>query len=283
VTATLTVNSPPLQVTPTTNISASGTGGPFSPLSFSYTLSVASGSVNYSITNVPSWLTPSSTSGTVSSSSPTTVSFTVNSTANSLTPNTYVNNINFNNTTSGQGNTTRVAMLTVNAPPALQVVPTGNIVATGNEGALAPSSFQYQLSANAGTVNYSISGVPNWLTPSSISGTASTSGTVVTFAVNANANSLAPNTYTATITFTSSTGQGTQTRTATLTVNPPALQVTPASGKTASGTHGGPFSPSSFTYALSSTFGSVKYSITTPSWLTASSTSGTTAKTIHSR
>jgi uncharacterized repeat protein (TIGR02543 family) len=59
--------------------------------------------------------------------------------------------------------------------------------------------------------------------------------------------------------------------------------VTPASGDTASGTHGGPFSPSSFNYALSSTFGSLKYSITTPSWLTASSTSGTattTAKTI---
>jgi hypothetical protein len=106
----------------------------------------------------------------------------------------------------------------------------------------------------------------------------------VTFGVNSNANSLAPNTYTATITFTNTgTGQGTQTRTATLTVNPPALQVTPASGDTASGTHGGPFSPPSFTYALSSTFGSLKYSITTPNWLTASSASGTvttTAKTI---
>jgi hypothetical protein len=152
VNATLTVNPPPLQVTPTTNFAASGPqGGPFSPLSFSYTLSVASGSVNYSITNVPNWLTPSSTSGTVSSSSPTTVTFTVNSNANSLTPNTYVNSINFNNTTNGQGNTTRVATLTVNPPPspALQVAPTGNIVATGNEGALAASSFQYQLSASA--------------------------------------------------------------------------------------------------------------------------------------
>jgi hypothetical protein len=59
--------------------------------------------------------------------------------------------------------------------------------------------------------------------------------------------------------------------------------VTPATGDTASGTHGGPFSPSSFTYALSATGGNVKYSITTPNWLTASSTSGTvttTAKTI---
>jgi hypothetical protein len=123
----------------------------------------------------------------------------------------------------------------------------------------------------------SISGVPNWLTPSSTSGNVSSSGTTVTFTVNANANSLAPGTYgPTTITFTNTgTGQGTQTRTATLTVNPPALQVSPSTDIAASGTHGGPFSPSSFRYTLSATFGSVKYSITTPSWLTASPGSGT--------
>jgi hypothetical protein len=71
------------------------------------------------------------------------VTFTVNASANNLTSNTYVNSISFNNTTNGQGNTTRLATLTVNAPPALQVAPTGNIVARGNEGALAASSFQF--------------------------------------------------------------------------------------------------------------------------------------------
>jgi hypothetical protein len=130
----------------------------------------------------------------------------------------------------------------------------------------------------------SISGLPNWLTASATSGTAST-GTIVTFTVNASANSLAPGTYgPTTITFKNTdTGQGTQTRNATLTVNPPALQVTPATDSSASGAHGGPFSPASFKYTLNSTFGSVKYAITTPSWLTASSASGTvttTAKTI---
>jgi hypothetical protein len=277
--ATLTVNPPALQVTPATNIAASGTqGGPFSPSTFSYTLSVASGSVNYSISNVPNWLTPSSTSGTASSSG-TTVTFTVNANANSLTPNTYVNSISFNNTTNGQGNTTRVATLTVNAPPLLQVTPTANIVVAGNQGALPLSSFPYALSANAGTVNYSISGVPNWLTRSSTSGNVSTSGTTVAFTVNSNANSLAPGTYgPTTITFTNTdTGQGTQTRTATLTVNPPspALQVTPATNISAAGNQGGPFPSSPFSYALSATSGSVNYSITNvPNWLTPSSTSG---------
>jgi hypothetical protein len=141
------------------------------------------------------------------------------------------------------------------------------MVAAGNPaGPFAPSSFQYQLSATAGSIDYSISGLPNWLTASSTSGIAST-GTTVTFTVNANANSLAVGTYgPITITFTNSdTGYGTTTVTTTLTVKPSALQVSPSTDIAASGTHGGPFSPSSFRYALSATFGSVKYSITTPS------------------
>jgi hypothetical protein len=48
---------------------------------------------------------------------------------------------------------------------------------------------------------------------------------------------------------------GRRTRTATLTVNPPGLQVTPTTEITASGTHGGPFSPSSFHHMLSATYG----------------------------
>jgi hypothetical protein len=279
-TATLTVNPPALQVTPTTNIVASGTqGGPFSPSSFSYTLSAASGYVNYSISNVPNWLTPSSTSGTASSSG-TTVTFTVNANANSVMPNNYVSSINFNNTTNGQGNTTRVATLTVNAPPLLQVTPTTNMAASGTQGGpFSPSSFQYQLSASAGSVNYSISGPPNWITASSTSGTASTSASTVTFTVNANATGLAPGSYGPTnITFTNSdTGQGTQTRTATLTVNPPpspALQVGPTANIVAAGNQGA-LPPSSFPYTLRASAGTVNYSISgVPSWLTPSSTSG---------
>jgi hypothetical protein len=160
--------------------------------------------------------------------------------------------------------------------PSLQVTPTIDMVAAGNPGGpFTPSSFQYQLSASAGSIVYSISGLPNWLTASSTSGTAST-GTNVTFTVNANANSLAVGTYgPTTITFTNSdTGYGTTTVTATLTVNPPALPTSIS----ASGTQGGPFSPSSFRYELSASYGSVKYSITTPSWLTASPKSGTVTK-----
>jgi hypothetical protein len=90
--------------------------------------------------------------------------------------------------------------------------------------------------------------------------------------VNANANSLAVGTYgPTTITFANSdTGYGTTTATATLTVDPPGLQVTPATNVVASRTQGRPLSPSSFHYELRASYGSVKFSVTTPSWLTAS-------------
>jgi hypothetical protein len=185
----------------------------------------------------------------------------------------------FDNADVAGGNTVGAAwVFVVQSPaPTLVVAPATNMVAAGNQGGpFTPPSFQYQVSATVGSINYSISGYPNWLTPSSTSGIASTTATNVTFTVNSNANSLAASDN-ATITFTNmDTGQGTQTRTATLTVNPPALLVTPTTRITASGTHGGPFSPTSFHYSLSAASGTVKYTITNvPSWLTASPRSGT--------
>jgi hypothetical protein len=56
----------------------------------------------------------------------------------------------------------------------------------------------------------------------------------------------------------------------------PSLIVMPMSSVTFSGPPGGPFSPSLFEFRVSSTTGSVRYSIRAPSWLTASSTAGTT-------
>jgi hypothetical protein len=105
-----------LQVSPATAISASGTqGGPFSPSSLQYQLSASSGSIGYTITGLPSWLTASATSGTATTSA-TTVTFSVNSNANALAVGSYGPvTITFTNTTSGQGNTTRTATLTVNA------------------------------------------------------------------------------------------------------------------------------------------------------------------------
>jgi hypothetical protein len=114
--AALTVApAPALQVTPATDMAFSGThGGPFSPSAFHYELSTTTGSTSVSIEGVPSWLTASATfTGT-----PTTVTFTVNTTANRLVPGTYgpvtihFVNVNFQ-TLARPGSTTRTVTLTV--------------------------------------------------------------------------------------------------------------------------------------------------------------------------
>ena len=56
----------------------------------------------------------------------------------------------------------------------------------------------------------------------------------------------------------------------------PALIITPLSSMAFAGPQGGPFSPPSFQYHLSASEGTIRYSIRTPSWLTASSVFGAT-------
>ncbi len=132
----------------------------------------------------------------------------------------------FNGDTPGGGfkggiDNVRVVDLGVAAAPTLQVSPATNMSSSGNQGGpFSPLSFDYQLSASSGSVDYSISGLPAWLDASSTSGTVSTSPTTITFTVNANANGLSSGSYNATISFANTTnGQGDQTRTAGLTVN----------------------------------------------------------------
>ncbi len=222
-----------LTVAPGSAIASSGDqGGPFSPSSFSYTLSATTGSVGYSITNVPSWLTASATSGTVTTAG-TTVTFTVNSSANGLGAGTYNATISFNNTTNGQGNQTRSATLTVTQPSVMQVTPATDIAISGNQGGpYSPSAIYYQLSASPGSLNYSITGVPNWLTASPSSGAADAAfATTIVFAVNRNTDGLAPGSYSATVNFVNTTnGLGNQSRNATITITsggsgaPPVVQ-----------------------------------------------------------
>src|SRR5262249_33101290 len=162
-----------------------------------YQLSTSVGSVGFSISGVPSWLTASTTSGAVTTA-PMTVTFTVNTSANSLAPSTYgARTSTFKSTTKGQGSTTSNATLNGAVPtPTLQLTPASDIAAAGAQGGpFAPSSFSYQLSATTGSVGFSISGVPSWLTASTTSGVVTTVPMSVTFTVNSSANGLAPGTY----------------------------------------------------------------------------------------
>jgi subtilase family serine protease len=114
--------------------------------------------------------------------------------------------------------------------PALQVNPTTNIVSTGKQGGpFTPTSFQYQLTASAGSVNYQVTGIPSWLNANFTSGTATTTPTTVTFSL-LSAGSLTPGGYFGTITFTNtSNGVGNTSITAELAVSGP-LAASPTSG-----------------------------------------------------
>jgi hypothetical protein len=159
--------------------------------------------------------------------------------------------------------------------PALQVTPATNITSSGNQGGpFSPSSFAYQLQATTGSVGYSISGVPGWLTASSTSGTVSTSATTVTFTINSGANAFSPATYNATITFTDTTNNNTvQTTTAALTVNAlnPPINYTLSVGVSGNGTVSS--SPSGIGCPSICT---VNYASGTPVMLTATPAGGAT-------
>ena len=103
----------PLEVSPYAGIAASGTkGGPFSPSSFGYKLRATSGSVKYSIADLPSWLAASSTSGTLTTAW-TTITFTINASADKLAAGAYSGTIEFNNADGVQSSIPRAARLTV--------------------------------------------------------------------------------------------------------------------------------------------------------------------------
>src|SRR5262249_7233138 len=120
-------------VTPSTGINASGVQGqPISPSTFKYKLTTNNGSsVRYSISNLPNWLTASSTSG-IATSFGTTITFSIKSTTRHFGGGTYNGSIKFGSTT---GPTTNLpATLTVAAATAAQTQYTVAVSASPSAG-----------------------------------------------------------------------------------------------------------------------------------------------------
>ena len=113
----LTVSSPTadLAVTPSSGFASGGPpGGPFNPISQTYTLSNIGGvALSWTASNSSTWLTLSATSGTLASGASTNVTATINANANSLAPSSYSDTIGFTNTSNGVGNTTRAVTLSM--------------------------------------------------------------------------------------------------------------------------------------------------------------------------
>ncbi len=115
VSLTITSVAGELTVTPSSGFVSGGPpGGPFSPISQTYTLSnVGQAALNWTATNSTTWLTLSATSGSLAAGASTNVTATINANANNLAPGGYSDTIGFTNTTSGLGNTTRAVNLNI--------------------------------------------------------------------------------------------------------------------------------------------------------------------------
>ena len=269
-----------LAVTPAEGLSSSGgMGGPFSPGSKVYTLqNQDSSSINYTVSKTAAWVTLSSTSGTLSAGGSTTVTVSINSSADSLSAGSYNDTVTFTNTTDHLGDTTRPVTLQV--LPALAVTPADGLTSSGGFGGpFSPGSKQYTLQNQGGSsINYTVSKMADWVTLSSTGGTLTGGGsTTITVSINSGAGSLVAGSYSDTVSFINTTNHsGDTTRPVTLQVLP-ALAVTPADGLTSSGSIGGPFSPSSKVYTLQNQgASSINYTVSkTADWLTLSSTGGT--------
>ena len=141
-----------LAVTPAGNFAPSGNfGGPFATTQV-YTLSnPGNSSINWTATNVASWVTLSATGGTLAAGANTTVTVSINSGANTLNVGSYSDTVTFTNSTNGTGNTTRGVALTVNPAPA--TVTLGNLAQTYN-GAQKTVSVTTNPASLANSVTY---------------------------------------------------------------------------------------------------------------------------------
>src|ERR1017187_8841171 len=115
VSLTVNVASAQLVVIPSSGYLAGGPeGGPFNPLSQTYTVTNAgAASMNWTANNYAHWLTLSATSGSLAARASTNVIATINVNANSLGSGGYSDTIGFTNTTNGAGNTTRAVSFNV--------------------------------------------------------------------------------------------------------------------------------------------------------------------------
>jgi uncharacterized repeat protein (TIGR02543 family) len=238
-----------LAVTPADNLTSAGVvGGSFSPDSWVYTLAnPGDTSMDWTASNLASWVDLSPLSGTLAAGASTTVTVSIGSGATSLAAGVYDDTVTFTNTTNGNGNTTRAVSLTIHAPVTYTVTFDPNGGDTPEPGSKQVTyDSDYGMLATVSRTGYTFNG---WFTAPS-GGTPVTSATTVTIASD-------------------------HTLFAQWTQNG-ALAVT--SGDFASsGNFGGPFTPPSMEYTLENTGGTaIEWTAgTSASWISPSATSGT--------
>jgi hypothetical protein len=263
---TVTVNNSIMLVTPADNFSSYGfVGGPFSPPTISYTISnQGPHAIQWTLSNTKNWLTLSSGSGTLGISESVIVTVTINENANTLVAGTYNDVLSFVNVTNGLGNTSRSVTLSISDSP-----PTVSILSP-TEGAVVYGTVSVQVQA---TDNIAVSKVEIY-----IDNIIAATLTSAPYNYSWNTAVVTDGSHTIKAIAYDNLNQTNFTQVG-VTVNNSSMGVTPPGNFSASGTAGGPFSPSSIDYTISNTgSSSIHWTLTRSSnWLTLSSGSGTLA------
>lgn len=142
-----------LLVSPGSGFSPDGPeGGPFAPVSLTYTLTNTSQApVAWAAGNTQPWVSLSSTSGSLGPGASTTVGVSLNSAANALPVGAYADTVTFTNTTNGLGNCARGVVLTVFANYDVRQVPfqwidpsTHTVLALGDDDVSAAQTIPFE-------------------------------------------------------------------------------------------------------------------------------------------
>ncbi len=260
-----------LAVSPASGLASAGpVGGPFTPSSQAYVLQNTGGAaLDWTAAKTQTWLNLSQTSGTLNAGATTTITAAIDPTAaNALAAGVHADTVTFTNVTSGAGNTTRAADLTVTTPPALSIAPLIRDLTS----AAGTTTFAVA-NTGSGTMNWTaaVTAGGTWLSISS--GSSGTNAGVITAAVTAN-NGAAR---TGTIQVTAPGVAGSPLDLTVTQTGTAGLAVLPVTGLTSTGTVGGPFAPASMDFTIQNTGGAALdwTAAATQSWVTLSAASGT--------
>ena len=153
-----------LAVTPASGLQSAGEeGGDFAPLSSVYTLTnTGTAPIDFSVTKTQPWTTVSPIAGALDAGSTVQVTVAVDpAVADTLTPGSYEDLVLFDNTTSGDGSTSRFASLLVEEPGVLAVTPSEAFEATRTSGGPFVPATKLYILTNTGETSLDFAVTPS--------------------------------------------------------------------------------------------------------------------------
>jgi hypothetical protein len=193
----------PLTVSQTNGFATTGyVGGPFNTNSTVFTLNnIGASTLNWSVGNLPTWLTATPASGTLAGHASASVLIGINTAALALPAGTYPATISITDLTTGNGKSFSFGL---QALEALALLTTNGFTASGQVGGPFNVTATSIILTNLGTapVSWTLGAHPSWLTVTPTNGTvAANHDTVVTATLNSAATVLAGGVYTVALLF----------------------------------------------------------------------------------